>query len=92
MLGCVHGQMMQISLPTEEQSYTSVSFKLELQPQYNTFTTYKSQIKRDNKIRQIEEKKAKKVAKKREEMERIKKENPGLEIDEETFLGACPIF
>ncbi|ERL94503.1 hypothetical protein D910_11780 [Dendroctonus ponderosae] len=87
LLGCVHGQMMQISLPTEEQPYTGVSFKLELRPQCNTFTTYKSQIKRDNKIRQIEEKKAKKVAKKREEMERIKKENPGLEIDEETFLA-----
>ncbi|XP_050303878.1 cilia- and flagella-associated protein 44 [Anthonomus grandis grandis] len=87
LVGCIHGEMMQIELPSEEQSYTSISFNLYLTARYNVFKSYKSQIKRDIKIREIEERKEKKVAKKRIEMEQIKKENPGLEIDEETFLA-----
>ncbi|KAL1505618.1 hypothetical protein ABEB36_005142 [Hypothenemus hampei] len=87
LLGCLHGQMMQIPLPVEEENYTATSYQLNLEPKYNSFTTYKSQIKRDIKIQEIEERKAKKVAKKRKEMEQIQKENPGLEIDEETFLA-----
>lgn len=79
--------MMQLQVPAEPQTYTDVSFRLELESQSNIFTTYKAQIKRDIKIREIEERKAKKVAKKREQMEQIKKDNPGLEIDEEAFLA-----
>lgn len=84
--------MMQIQLPAQEQPYTGVSFKLQLDPQCNTFTSYKSQIKRDIKLKEIEEKKAKKRAKKMEEMEKVKKENPGLEIDEEAFLGDWLVY
>ncbi|XP_060530871.1 cilia- and flagella-associated protein 44 [Cylas formicarius] len=86
LLGCEHGHMMQVALPKEEQLYTTVSFRLNLEPKFNRFTTYKSQIKRDIKIKEIEERKAKKVARKRQEMEALKNEHPGLEIDEETFL------
>ncbi|CAH1956940.1 unnamed protein product [Acanthoscelides obtectus] len=87
LLGCLKGQMMQVCVPEEPQDYTDVSFELKIEPIYNRFSSYKSQIRRDIKIRQIEAKKAKKMAKKRKEMERIKKENPGLEIDEEIFLA-----
>ncbi|XP_030750373.1 cilia- and flagella-associated protein 44 [Sitophilus oryzae] len=87
LVGCIHGQMMEIQLPEEEQPYTDISFRLFLDVQLNCFKTYKSQIKRDIKIKEIEERKAKKVAKKREHMEQVKKDNPGLEIDEEAFLA-----
>lgn len=79
--------MMEVQVPEVPQSYTKVSFLLTVQPTYKNFLTYKAQIRRDIKIREIEERKAKKVEKKRKEMEKIKKENPGLEIDEEAFLG-----
>lgn len=73
--------------PKEPQAYTTVSYLLKLEPQVNKFTTYKAQIRRDIKIREIEAKKAEKVAKKRVAMEKLKAENPGLDIDEEIFLG-----
>lgn len=78
---------MQVEVPTDPQEYTTVSFSLNLEPKYKNFTTYKSQIRRDIKLKEIEEKKEKKRAKKRIEMEKIKKENPGLEIDEDVFLS-----
>lgn len=37
-------------------------------------------------MKEIEARKAEKVEKKRKEIERIKRENPGLEIDEQVFL------
>lgn len=79
---------MQVELPTEPQDYTRISLLLNVEPKYKNFLTYKSQIRRDNKLREIEERKSKKREKKRKEMERIQKENPGLEIDEDLFLGS----
>lgn len=79
--------MMQVKVPTETQNYTQVSYLLDLQPKFKNFTTYKSQIRRNIKLKEIAERKEKKREKKRKEMEKVKKENPGLEIDEEAFLG-----
>lgn len=79
--------MMQVDVPTEPQSYTHVSFLLNLEPKYKNFVTYKAQIRRDIKLREIEARKEKKRDKKRKELEKIRKDNPGLEIDEEIFLG-----
>ncbi|CAG9762758.1 unnamed protein product [Ceutorhynchus assimilis] len=87
LLGCMQGQLMLIQLPSDEQPYTGVSFLLELEPVLNHFRSYKSQIRRDQKIAEIENRKAEKVARKRKEMEKIKKDNPGLDIDEEIFLA-----
>lgn len=78
---------MEVELPCERVDYTSKSFLLNLEPKYNRFTTYKSQIRRNKKIRQIEAKKAKKLKKKLKEMKKVREENPGLEIDEDAFLG-----
>lgn len=79
--------MMQVEVPFEPQNYTDVSYALSVSPKYKNFTTYKAQIRRDIKLAEIAARKAKKVAKKRKEMEKLKKENPGYEIDEETFLA-----
>lgn len=89
LVGCIHGQMMQVEVPTDPQSYTEVSFLLEVEPKYKNFVTYKAQILRDIKLNEIEARKAKKREKKRKEMVKILQENPGLEIDEEIFLGRC---
>lgn len=78
---------MQVEVPTKPQDYTKVSFLLDLKPKYKNFVTYKAQIRRDIKLKEIEERKEKKRDVKRKKMEEIKKENPGLELDEEIFLG-----
>lgn len=92
LIGCLHGQMLQVEVPDELQSYTTVSFLLEHEPKVKNFVTYKAQIRRDIKLKEIELKKSKKREIKRKEMNRILKENPGLEIDEDIFLGVFVIF
>lgn len=77
---------MQILVPQRPQIYTGKSFLLELSPKYNQFQTYKAQIRRNIKIEEIRKRKAEKLAKKREELEKVKAENPGMMIDEELFL------
>lgn len=79
--------MMQVKVPTEPQNYTQVSLLLDLEPKFKNFTTYKSQIRRNIKLQEIEERKEKKRERKRKEIKKLQKENPGLEIDEELFLG-----
>lgn len=87
MVGCLHGEIVHVQVPSELQLYTDVSYLLKLSTKHAQFTTYKSQIRRDIKIAEIERRKAAKVERKREEMEAIKKENPGLDIDEDVFLA-----
>lgn len=86
-MGCIQGHFLQITLPAEPQSYVEKSYLLDVQVLLQRFTTYKAQIRRDIKLAEVEAIKAKKLEKKRKEMEKVKKENPGLEIDEELFLG-----
>lgn len=87
ILGCLHGYIDLITVPTEPQDYTKITYTLYVEIIRQRFITYKAQIRRDIKIRQIEAQKAAKREKKRVAMEKLKKENPGLEIDEEIFLG-----
>ncbi|CAG9822879.1 unnamed protein product [Phaedon cochleariae] len=87
IVGCLHGQIMQVNVPCEPQCYTDVSFLLRVDAQYLNFKTYKAQIRRNIKIKNIQTRKKKKIEKKRKDMEQLKKDNPGLEIDEETFLA-----
>jgi WD40 repeat protein len=87
LVGCLHGEILQLKAPHHPQDYTKVSYLLKLDVQENKFVTYKAQIRRDLKIKEIEARKAKKVEKKRIDMEKLKAENPGLDIDEEVFLA-----
>lgn len=87
IVGCNQGHFLQVDLLATPQSYTTITYILHLKPQQNRFVTYKAQIRRDIRLAEIEVRKAEKVAKKRVEMEKILKDNPGLEIDEEVFLA-----
>lgn len=87
ILGCLHGYIDQITVPTVPQDYTTITYALKVERIRQRFVTYKAQIRRDIKLREIEARKAVKREKKRVEMEKFKKENPGLEVDEEIFLG-----
>ncbi|XP_056639556.1 cilia- and flagella-associated protein 44 isoform X1 [Diorhabda sublineata] len=87
LVGCLHGQLMEVEVPHQPQDYTEVSFLLKTQPKFKNFQSYKSQIRRNIHLKKVAKKKAKKVELKKVEMQRILKENPGLEIDEEVFLA-----
>lgn len=88
----MQGYIMEVELPCTQQTYTSKSYKLNLDPVYNRFTTYKSQIRRNKKVKKINAKKQKKLTKKQKELQKIKEENPGMELDEEAFLGIESFF
>jgi hypothetical protein len=79
---------VEVTLPEYPQKYTDVSFHLvKTETKSTTFQSCKSQIQRDVKLKEKEGKILKNLEKKREEMEKIKKENSGLQPDEDTFLG-----
>lgn len=87
ILGCRHGQVLEVELPEEPESYTDVSFHLKnTDIRQLTFQSVKSEIKRNIHIADIEEKKQKKRVRKMKSLERIRVENPGVEIDQEAFL------
>lgn len=87
LVGCNQGHIVQVSVPEKPQNYTTITYILKLEPKYQRFQTYKAQILRDIKIKEIETRKAIKREQKRKEMEKIIADNPGLEVDEEVFLG-----
>lgn len=51
------------------------------------FKSVKSQIRRDKKLTQIKERKAAKRLMKVRKLKDLRRENPDIRIDEETFLG-----
>lgn len=79
---------MEVTLPSTPQPYVIASYELvQCRPKAFKFRSVKSAIRREI-IRQQQEKERKeKIAKKREEIERLMAESPGLEITEEAFLG-----
>lgn len=87
LLGCKHGYMVEATLPQKPVSYTKTSYLLRITPKEKQFQSCKSQIRRDIIIRELELKKFAKLERKKKELERIKKDNPGIIIDEEVFLG-----
>ncbi|XP_049825621.1 cilia- and flagella-associated protein 44 isoform X2 [Aethina tumida] len=87
LLGCKHGYMVEATLPQKPVSYTKTSYLLRITPKEKQFQSCKSQIRRDIIIRELELKKFAKLERKKKELERIKKDNPGIIIDEEVFLA-----
>ncbi|XP_070529333.1 cilia- and flagella-associated protein 44 isoform X2 [Cardiocondyla obscurior] len=88
LIGCSQGDCVEIVLPSTIQSYTTTSYELiHCQPKGFKFQSVKSGIQRELIHLQREKEKKEKIAKKREEIERLIAESPGLEINEETFFG-----
>lgn len=86
IVGCTHGQIYSMELPTLPEPYTKTSFELVTMPISQRFHSYKSQIYRDIHIKNIKAKKQAKREKKMENLIKIRNDNPGLDIDEELFL------
>jgi hypothetical protein len=88
LVSCCVGTFVEMTLPEYPQEYTDVSFHLvRTETKSITFQSCKSQIRRNMILKETEERKLKKLESKREEVDKIKKENLGTDTDEETFLG-----
>ncbi|XP_066592907.1 cilia- and flagella-associated protein 44 [Prorops nasuta] len=87
LLGCTDGYCVQNKFPLEPQSYTTKSYELvKCQPIIFRFSSVKSYIRREEIRLRNEKKREEKRAMKYEKLQQLRDENPGLEIDEETFL------
>ncbi|KYN22810.1 WD repeat-containing protein 52 [Trachymyrmex cornetzi] len=87
LIGCSQGDCVEVVLPSTPQPYTMASYELvQCQPKAFKFHSVKSAIQRELIRLHREEEKKEKIAKKREEMERLTAESPGLEINEEEFF------
>nr|XP_029730533.1 LOW QUALITY PROTEIN: cilia- and flagella-associated protein 44-like [Aedes albopictus] len=87
LIGCRHGQVLEVELPETPTDYTNISYHLKaIDIRQLTFQSVKSEIKRNIRIAEIEERKQQKRAKKMKSLERIREENPGVEINENAFL------
>lgn len=74
-------------MPERTRSYTELSYKLEhIEYKLFQFESKKSELRREIYLSEIENIKLAKVMKKKQSLERIRKENPDIKIDEETFL------
>lgn len=88
LIGCSQGDCAEVTLPSTPQSYTTGSYELvQCQPKTFKFHSTKSAIRRELIRLSREKEKEEKLEKKREEIARLMAESPGMEIDEESFLG-----
>ncbi|XP_011056677.1 PREDICTED: cilia- and flagella-associated protein 44, partial [Acromyrmex echinatior] len=87
LIGCSQGDCVEVVLPSIPQPYTIASYELvQCQPKAFKFHSVKSAIQRELIRLHREEEKKEKIAKRREEIERLIAESPGLEITEEAFF------
>lgn len=88
LIGCSQGDCVEVILPSTPQPYTIASYELiQCRPKAFKFHSVKSAIQTELIRLQREKEKKEKIAKKRKEIEQLIAESPGLEINEETFLG-----
>lgn len=89
IIGCQRGDVIQAELPEYPNTpYTETSYHLKHVPLHHfKFKSIKSQIRRNNQIKQNETRKELKHQRKLRDLEKKKRENPEDEINEEAFLA-----
>lgn len=87
VFGCRHGDVLQIELPEAPLDiYTETTYQLKHLPiNHFKFKSIKSQIKRNERIKQIEQRREQKRERKMREVEEKKRENPRFDV--EAFLA-----
>lgn len=87
-MGCLKGECVQVDLPEEPQTYTKISYRLsECEPVIFKFQSVKSSIIREQARLENERHRQEMIAERMEELRKFKENNPGIEIDEEVFIG-----
>jgi WD40 repeat protein len=88
IVGCQHGQVSEISILNTEEFQQKFTYLLDnVEVKSLTFKSTKSQMKRDLKLREIEERRAVRRKEKKKEFERLQIEDPMMNMTEEEFLG-----
>lgn len=87
VIGGTGGEVAELQLSNEIKEDTSISYQLRQIPTMKMrFSSSKSEIRRQIKRDIIAKRKEAKKERKMEELEKIKKANPGIQIDEDAFL------
>lgn len=92
LVSCSNGHLLEVRLPEHKVPYTKTSYKLKVNRNILKFRSVRSEIERESLLKEIEVKKNEKLNRKKAELEKVKAENPGLDIDEEMFLGWLLLF
>lgn len=92
LLGCSKGECAEVELPNELQTYTTISYELKIRPKLFKFVSVKSEIRCEIVGLEIEKLKDENRDKMMKKMENYKAANPGIEIDEETFLSKSTVY
>lgn len=87
VVACEDGSLSEISLPERASSEMGASYELSLQRRELLFKSVKSELLRAEEQREIERLKQEKLNKKMVELEKVKTDNPNLDIDENLFLS-----
>lgn len=91
LIGCKGGEVYQYTLPkrvSEENTYLSYNLTDKQEIKSTRFVSVKSTIRRDLKRAATKKRKDKKRKRKLKNIEKLKANNPGLQIDMEQALGA----
>ncbi|VVC29555.1 WD40/YVTN repeat-like-containing domain,WD40-repeat-containing domain,WD40 repeat [Cinara cedri] len=86
LISCDSGHIVEVKVPKSRPLYTKNSFLLQLESRTIKTVSIKSELIRDEFIKEVEKKKKEKIDKKREKLQIIRAENAGVEIDEELYL------
>ncbi|XP_052861271.1 cilia- and flagella-associated protein 44 [Anopheles cruzii] len=88
LVGCRHGQLLEVDLPEREVDYTTISYHLRhVEIKQLVFQSVKSEIKRNLLIADTERRRQEKRAKKQQSLDRLRQADPKAEINEEAFLA-----
>lgn len=86
-MACEDGSLSEISLPERASSNIGASFNLSVEKRSLLFKSIKSELLRADEQREIDRKKQEKLDRKTVELEKVKTDNPNLDIDESLFLS-----
>lgn len=86
-MACEDGSLSEILLPERALSNVGASFSLNVEKRSLLFKSTKSELLRADEQREIDTKKQEKLDRKMVELEKVKTNNPNLDIDESMFLS-----
>ncbi|KAK3913166.1 Cilia- and flagella-associated protein 44 [Frankliniella fusca] len=90
LAGLAHGQVSTVQVADAPTHNGGVSYRYkeeEASIRTLTYKSVKSQMRREGYLRKVQRRKERKIAAKRRQLEKVRLENPGLDIDEEAFLA-----
>lgn len=78
---------MEADLPEEPRAYTEISYRLtHIKPKILKFVSTKGEIRRNQKLEEIEKRKARKRKRKMKELAQARRDNPTVDFNEDAFL------